>query len=158
MRQRADFFLLAPNRGGLLRLSEPRPESGQVLYFRLPHEFDGLVKFLRAATIRRVHFHQTVRLHDAILRLPEIFGLPYDYTVHDYYSFCPQITLTTESFVYCGEPNEAGCNCRHGLPRRTNRLNIGGRDIRLSWRPRIGFSLLRRMSNAEFAAIFRKHG
>ena len=121
MRQRADFFLLAPNQGGLLRLSGPPPEPGSVLYFRVPHEIDGLVKFLRAAAIGRVHFHQTVRLDHAILTLPEILGLPYDYTVHDYYSFCPQITLTTESFVYCGEPNEAGCNkCLQTRPTPAN--------------------------------------
>ncbi len=109
-RSRADFFLLAPNRGGLLRLSRPVPEAGPVLYFRPPHELDGLVNFLRAAAIGRIHYHHTLRLDGAILKLPEILGVPYDYTVHDYYCFCPQITLTTERFLYCGEPNESGCN------------------------------------------------
>jgi O-antigen biosynthesis protein len=110
MRSRANFFLLAPNRGGLLRLSRPALKAGPVLYFRLPYELDGLVNFLRAAAVGRVHYHHTVRLDGEILKLPEILGVPYDFTVHDYYHFCPQITLTTERFVYCGEPNESGCN------------------------------------------------
>src|SRR5215469_1965658 len=50
-----DFFLLAPNRGGLLRLSKPAPDPLPVLYFRAPHEFDALLDFLRAAAIERVH-------------------------------------------------------------------------------------------------------
>jgi hypothetical protein len=110
MRRRADFFLLAPNRGGLLRLSKLTPNSELVWYFRLPYERDALISLLRAAAIGRVHYHHNLRLDDEILKLPEILNVPYDYTVHDYYSFCPQITLTTESFLYCGEPNESGCN------------------------------------------------
>jgi O-antigen biosynthesis protein len=110
MRWRADFFLLAPNLGGLLRLSRLVPETGPVFYFRSPQELDGLVNFLRAAAIGRIHYHHTLWLAGEILKLPEILGVPYDYTVHDYYSFCPQIFLTTESALYCGEPNELGCN------------------------------------------------
>jgi hypothetical protein len=105
-----DFFLLAPNRGGLLRLSKPAPDPLPVLYFRAPHEFDALLDFLRAAGIERVHYHHTVRLDSEILKIPQKLGLPYDYTVHDYYSFCPQVTLTTTFFRYCGEPSEPGCN------------------------------------------------
>ncbi|MFN0038635.1 MAG: glycosyltransferase, partial [Burkholderiales bacterium] len=48
--------------------------------------------------------------------LPEQLGLPYDYTAHDYFSFCPQINLTAEDFRYCGEPDMEGCN--HCLRKR----------------------------------------
>ena len=110
MRPRADCFLLAPNRGGLLRLSKFESGSWPALYFRSPYELDGLANFLRTAAIGRVHFHHTLRLDSEILKLPEKLDVPYDYTVHDYYCFCPQITLTTDSFRYCGEPDESGCN------------------------------------------------
>lgn len=110
MRRRADIYVLAPNRGGLLRITRLASETPQAFYFRCPQELDGLVNFLRAAGIERIHYHHTVRLGDELLRLPGIFKTPYDYTVHDYFRFCPQITATTEAFAYCGEPDDSGCN------------------------------------------------
>ena len=107
---RAIFFLLVPNRGGLLRLSRSELEFEPHLYFSMPNELDALVKFLRSVEIQRIHYHNTLRMDGKILKLPEILGLPYDYTVHGYYSFCPQIYLTTELLRYCGEPNELQCN------------------------------------------------
>jgi O-antigen biosynthesis protein len=109
LQERAEFLLLMPNRGGLLKVSRPRAEFSPALYFRVPQEIAALTEFLRASSIGRIHFHHTLRLDDKITELPHALGIPYDYTVHDYYSFCPQITLTTEVFQYCGEPDEAGC-------------------------------------------------
>lgn len=108
-RARADFVRLEPNRGGMLRLRDARPGFPSTLYFRVPHELDALQAALRALGIVRIHFHHTVRLPGEVMGLPEALGLPYDYTVHDYFSFCPQITLTTATFKYCGEPNTDGC-------------------------------------------------
>jgi glycosyltransferase involved in cell wall biosynthesis len=68
-----------------------------------------LTAFLQSVGIQRIHFHHTVRLPWALCLLPRDLGIPYDYTAHDYFSFCPQITLTSEHFRYCGEPDEAGC-------------------------------------------------
>ena len=107
--ERAEFLRLRPNRGGLLEVSRPCAEFPPALYFRVPQEIAALTKFLRASAIGRIHFHHTLRLDGKIIELPQVLGVPYDFTVHDYYCFCPQITLTTESFQYCGEPDEGGC-------------------------------------------------
>ena len=164
MRWRADFLLLAPNRGGLLRLSTSAPKSGPVLYFRSPHELKGLAKFLRAAAVGRIHYHHTVRLDSEILKLPEILGVPYDYTLHDYYCFCPQITLTTESFVYCGEPDESGCNqCLRIRPAPTGesiehwrsryRAFVEGAERVFAPSPSVKWRVLRHFPNASIISV-----
>lgn len=62
--------------------------------------------------------------------LPEVLGVPYDYTAHDYFSFCPQITLTSAASRYCGEPDADGCGqCLQIRP------SPGGESI-LNWRKR----------------------
>lgn len=109
LHDRAEFLRLRPNRGGLLEVSRPRAEFTPVLYFRAPQEIAALTEFLRASAVGRIHFHHTLRLDGKITALPQALNVPYDFTVHDYYCFCPQITLTTESFQYCGEPDEGGC-------------------------------------------------
>ena len=106
---RAEFLRLRPNRGGMLEVSRPSAEFTPALYFRVPQEIAALTKFLRASAIGRIHFHHTLRIDGKITGFPQALGVPYDFTVHDYYCFCPQITLTTESFQYCGEPDEGGC-------------------------------------------------
>ena len=108
-RERADFVRLKPNRGGLLEVRGSMPGLASALYFRAPQELDALSELLRNLGVGRIHFHHTLRLPRELLDLPKALDLPYDYTIHDYFCFCPQITLTTESFEYCGEPDEAGC-------------------------------------------------
>jgi glycosyltransferase involved in cell wall biosynthesis len=49
-----------------------------------------------------------------------------DFSVHDYFAICPQVTLTDASGRYCGEPDNAGCNlCIAGRP-PWPRLDIAG--------------------------------
>lgn len=129
-RDAADFVRLEPNRGGMLRLRDSRPGFPSTLYFRMPHEVEALHAALRAAGADRIHFHHTVRLPAEVMGLPEVLDLPYDYTVHDYFSFCPQITLTAASFKYCGEPDTRGCEqCLEVRP------SPGGESIQ-NWRAR----------------------
>ena len=129
-RERAEFVRLKPNHGGLLEVRRSTPGLASALYFRAPQELDALAELLRNLGVGRVHFHHTLRLPGGLLELPKMLGLPYDYTIHDYFCFCPQITLTTESFEYCGEPDETGCErCLRIRPA------AGGESIQ-SWRSR----------------------
>ena len=41
---------------------------------------------------------------EKITQLPALTGLPYSFIAHDYFSYCPQITLTTKEGKYCKEP------------------------------------------------------
>ena len=55
-------------------------------------------------------------------------GLGHEFFVHDYFSICPQVTLTTARATYCGEPGPASCDaCIHERP------SHGASDIR-NWR------------------------
>ncbi len=129
-RNAADFVRLEPNRGGMLRLRDSRPGFPATLYFHAPEELNALHAALRSLGIGRIHFHHTVRLPGEAMGLPAVLGVPYDYTVHDYFSFCPQITLTAASFKYCGEPDVHGCEqCLRVRP------SSGGESIQ-GWRAR----------------------
>jgi GT2 family glycosyltransferase/glycosyltransferase involved in cell wall biosynthesis len=65
-----------------------------------------------------------------------IAGIPFEFHVHDYYTICPQITLTTEEGEYCGEPGPEGCNAC--IARRPTH---GATDI-INWRDAHGWALL----------------
>jgi len=110
LRDQADFLRMVPAKGGLLRIRHGVAGYPAELFFDPVREIAQLVMFLRAVRIQRVHFHHTVRLPWSLSLLPGDLGVPYDYTAHDYFSFCPQITLTSEHFRYCGEPDDEGCN------------------------------------------------
>lgn len=107
---RAEFLNLAPIPGGLLRLSHGIPDRRSPLYFDARRELPALRQFLAECALSRIHYHHMIQLPWDIARLALDLNLPYDFTAHDYFSFCPQITLTSENFRYCGEPAEAGCN------------------------------------------------
>ena len=69
-----------------------------------------LLETLRWLGVARLHYHHTIGLPQSILLLPEQLPCSYDFTVHDYYLACPQVTLADEQGRYCGAPDEAGCN------------------------------------------------
>jgi glycosyltransferase involved in cell wall biosynthesis len=65
---------------------------------------------------------------DVVRRGLAMADLEYDFMVHDYYSICPQITLTTERSRYCGESGLEACDACIGV-----RPSLGASDIR-NWR------------------------
>ena len=122
------FLLLRPGGNGQYLLSWSRPGEALQLLFDLPNDTETLLEFLQALPVQRVHFHHTLGLNILLLELPERLRVPYDFTLHDYYACCPQISLTDYRNHYCGEPDDAGCNrCLAILPAP------GGQDIQ-TWR------------------------
>ncbi len=97
-------------------------------WFPLPHAYPDLLEFLRKLPIARIHFHHVLDLQQQLLRLPEDLGVPYDFTLHDYYPICPQYNLARVDGRYCGEPDTAGCTAC-----LAERPAPWGMDI-LSWR------------------------
>lgn len=124
----ASFLLLVPLPGERVGLRLPGAQEGMELVFQLPLEWDDLLAALRALGVAHVHYHHLIGHGDLILSLAEGLRAGYDFTAHDYYTFCPQISLTGKDNRYCGELGVeqcGGCLKRSPAP--------GGLDIQ-SWR------------------------
>ncbi len=106
----------------LVLILKPHGQEGQAvkLYLAQGSEqncllFDPLADYsllketLADIGVERVHFHHTIGVHPCFWKLPEDLNVPFDYTIHDYYLACPQITMTTIDGNYCGEPASNGC-------------------------------------------------
>jgi GT2 family glycosyltransferase len=107
--ERCEVLFLEPAVGDRVRLSWPKAGEGFSAYFTLPDEAPALVSLLRTLGIARMHFHHIHGLPRGVLALPGAVGVPYDCTLHDYYTICPQYHLVTEDGRYCGEPDAVGC-------------------------------------------------
>jgi O-antigen biosynthesis protein len=91
--------------------------TGASAYFTLPADFPALVALQRAVGVVRLHVHHVNGLPQAVLDLPSASELPYDVTLHDYMTICPQLHLVTADGRYCGEPAVPGCTvCLAGRP------------------------------------------
>ncbi|TFZ06837.1 glycosyltransferase [Ramlibacter henchirensis] len=107
----AIFLVLTPASGRrvLLRLAGDAEEFE--LAFRLPDQYERLCDVLRALGVRHVHFHHLIGHDPSIRDLPRVLGLAYDFTAHDYYSYCTWISLTGRRDRYVGELAAGQCRC-----------------------------------------------
>ena len=104
-----ETLTLEPSDHGWVQLRWLREGEEFRLYFRMPEEYPELRELLAELGIGRIHVHHVMEHLQVVLRLPEDLGVPLDFTIHDYYSICPQYNLTDERGDYCGEPDAAGC-------------------------------------------------
>ncbi len=109
----AIFFTLTPAAGAQVVLQHIEPATGQPrpgpLTFHVSEEWDALLLVLRHLGLRHIHFHHLIGHSPQVLRLPQELGLQYDFTAHDFYTLCPQISLTDSNNRYCGEQGVAQC-------------------------------------------------
>lgn len=61
----------------------------------------------------------------------QALGVPYSFTVHDYFAVCPRVNMADLGGMYCGEPDDAGCSSC--LLRRSS---VAGRPNIAEWRNR----------------------
>lgn len=109
MNNRLNILLLKPNISGGMILKWINKGEGLTLYLNIAQHYELLLQLLRYLKVSRFHIHHTLDVSPKIWNLIEDLDIQYDYTIHDYYSFCPQISLTTLSNTYCGQPDEVGC-------------------------------------------------
>lgn len=109
MAEQAHYLCLTPAPGNKLRLELLGASEGFQLEFSVQTEFDELVELLQAVGVRLVHFHHMLGHHPSIQTLPSRLGVPFDFTAHDHYSYCPQISLTDHHNRYCGEKGVDQC-------------------------------------------------
>lgn len=128
LKDSAEVLVLRPYLWKVVVLEWIRSDEQFRLYFRMDHDYPALLSFLRLAGVVQVHFHHLFGLHQKIRNIATDIDVPYDFTVHDYYSICPRISLTSTDNRYCGEPSEQQCNiCLQLKP------NVASRNIRV-WR------------------------
>lgn len=107
--QRADFLLLRPYEGGVLKLSCVDPREGYLESFQLPDEAPALRARLKQLGVVLVHYHHLLDHGSEVLNLPRDLGVPADFTAHDYYTLCPQVSLVDVNGRYCGEQGPSQC-------------------------------------------------
>jgi hypothetical protein len=80
--------------------------------------------------VAHVHYHHLMGHGPLVAQLHQHLAVSHDFTAHDYFSYCPQITLTDEEDRYCGEKGLSQCQqCVKQRPAP------GGLDI-IEWRAR----------------------
>ena len=78
------------------------------LRYRLPGDWEALLRLLRGDRVGRVELHHMLGQHPALLTLAERLGVAQDVFIHDYASFCARISLVP-AHSYCGEPPVTTC-------------------------------------------------
>lgn len=129
LQAQARCLVLMPKKDheGVVILQAAEPDDGLHLELPLRDHVQFLVDLLKSFAVSRVHVHHLVGMPDSIHDVVAGLGVPFDFTVHDYYAICPQINLAIDG-RYCGEPDAGGCNqCIAKRP------SFGARDI-VWWR------------------------
>lgn len=81
--------------------------------FDLNHEQPQLLELLRTIGVAHVHFHHMLGHHQFSWQLPGALGVGYDFTSHDFYSFCTNITLTGKNNRYQVDAHGECCGGEH---------------------------------------------
>jgi GT2 family glycosyltransferase/glycosyltransferase involved in cell wall biosynthesis len=82
---------------------------------KLTYSFDSrfdsarFIDFLASCGCSRIHYHHIIGFLPELLERLRNYAVPFDFTVHDYYTICPNINLI-KGDTYCGELGIAQCN------------------------------------------------
>jgi glycosyltransferase involved in cell wall biosynthesis len=125
------FLTLTPLNGGLSLHMQGPQEAFRLQWPSLEDEhWQHLLQTLRQLRVAHVHYHHLMGHGPLVAQLHQHLSVSHDFTAHDYFSYCPQITLTDEEDRYCGEKGLGQCQqCVKQRPAP------GGLDI-IEWRAR----------------------
>ncbi len=93
LQSQAVVLSLTPLEDNFIRLQWMDPAEGYDEKFHWPTQSQEVVALLRELGVSHIHFHHLMGMSLEIMRLPELLGVRYDFTAHDYYPVCPQINL-----------------------------------------------------------------
>ena len=99
----------APNHSVSLRLAGAH--EAFELVFRLADQYEDLLQALRQIGVRHLHYHHLLGHSALVMELPQQLGLGYDFTAHDFYSYCTHISLTGNDNRYANETAPGQCGC-----------------------------------------------
>jgi GT2 family glycosyltransferase/2-polyprenyl-3-methyl-5-hydroxy-6-metoxy-1,4-benzoquinol methylase/glycosyltransferase involved in cell wall biosynthesis len=133
LRGLANVLALQPSQGGETILQWLAPGEVLRLGFHLPEQYEDLVATLKCLGVAHVHYHHLLGHSPSVWGLPQSLGVTHDFTAHDFYALCPQITLTTWDNRYCGE--EGLEQCRECLQRSPAPGGVSIETWREGYRP-----------------------
>lgn len=107
----ASMLTLTPAPGHSVSLRMAGAHEGFELVFRLSDQYQDLLHALRHIGVRHLHYHHLLGHGPLVLELPQQLGLAYDFTAHDFYSYCTHISLTGNDSRYAVEPAPGQCGC-----------------------------------------------
>lgn len=107
----AVFLTLTPGPGHTVLLRYARQEEGFELSFHSGSQRTELLSVLRRLGVGHVHFHHLLGHDPAIRDLPHLLNVSYDFTAHDYFSYCTHISMTGTGNRYVGELGPGQCAC-----------------------------------------------
>ena len=111
LRAQAVFLTITPAPDRCVRLELADKNEGFHLVFRLADQYQDLVQALTQLGVRHIHYHHLLGHDPAILDLPPQLGVGYDFTAHDFYSYCTHISMTGSDNRYAGEAAPGLCAC-----------------------------------------------
>ena len=71
-----------------------QPDSRLHQDFHWPNDAIALRTKLQQLGVKHIHYHHLLGLNPGLMQLPLELETTYDFTAHDYYSACPQVTMT----------------------------------------------------------------
>ncbi len=129
-----EWLMLKPYIDGRVVLSWYAKDEVLSFNFHLVDDWGALIKTLLFLRVQRIHFHHWLGFDPVIFNLSKALSVPQDFTFHDYYSVCPQITLTDKSDIYCGEKGVAQCTqCLKSRPAENKATIIHWRNFSSSF-------------------------
>ncbi|TCP16256.1 GT2 family glycosyltransferase [Simplicispira metamorpha] len=101
---------LIPLADHMVRLTWNSPHEALCQTYHWPTQSQELLTTLRSIGVCHMHYHHLLGVNPEIMLIPTQLGITYDFTAHDYYAACPQISLTDSGHNYCGERGLAQCS------------------------------------------------
>lgn len=141
-----DLALQSTDRGARVLIMRSLPGQPHLASLELVHGSDDfniqiptgdltkLAELLKAFGVSLVHIHHTMHWAIDLQALLARLGLPFLFTVHDFYTLCPRVNLMGPLHsAYCGEPDQNGClACLKESP-RTDTTDIFYWRARHAW-------------------------
>ena len=110
LRERVTTLSMTPMANHNILIEWVAENEGMQKTFHWLTESRQMVSWLRQTGVTHVHYHHLLGLSSSMMRIHEYLGVSYDFTAHDYYTACPQVTLTNAQQAYCGERGIEQCN------------------------------------------------
>jgi GT2 family glycosyltransferase/glycosyltransferase involved in cell wall biosynthesis len=93
-------------------------------------EFAELLEILGVTSVQ---IHHLMGHRDAVREGLALAGRGYEFVVHDYFTICPQVTLTAANGRYCGEPGLNDCDACIRVRPSNGAVDIRNWRIRNEW-------------------------